>query len=190
MPANAAATLLIVPGLRDHVEEHWQTLLARQVPHSHMVPPLGRENLDLEARLDAIEQAAQQIAGPLVIVAHSAGTIMLVHWARRTRRAVQGALLVTPPDFDKPLPAGYPAQAALQDAGWLPVPRQPLPFPAIVAASRNDPLATFSRVGELARDWGCALVDVGHVGHLNPASGFGPWQDADVLLARLATQNS
>jgi predicted alpha/beta hydrolase family esterase len=186
----ANASVLIVPGLRDHVEQHWQTVLAQRLPRARMVPPLGRDNLDLQARIACIEQAAQECQGPLLIVAHSAGVIMVAHWAQQTTRRVQGALLATPPDFDKPLPAGYPPLAALREHGWLPVPRAPLPFPGIVAASRNDPLAAFSRVGELARDWGAALVDLGLVGHLNPASGFGPWDGADELLARLAAQDS
>lgn len=188
MPANAS--VLIVPGLRDHVAQHWQTLLAQRLPRAYTVPPLGRDDLDLQPRIECIEHAAQEIEGPLVIVAHSAGTIMVAHWALRTRREVRGALLATPPDFEQPLPAGYPALAALDANGWLPLPRKPLPFPSIVAGSRNDPLAAFSRVGELARDWGSALVDLGRVGHLNPASGFGEWAAADALVARLAAHNS
>ena len=56
-------------------------------------------------------------------------------------RAVRGALLATPPDFERPMPEGYPTIEELRAGGWLPVPRKPLPFPSIVAASRNDPLA-------------------------------------------------
>jgi predicted alpha/beta hydrolase family esterase len=67
----------------------------------------------------------------------------------------------------------------------LPVPRDRLPFSTIVAASRNDPLGRFGRVAELARDWGSKLVDLGKVGHLNPASGFGDWTGADSLIAEL-----
>ena len=70
---------------------------------------------------------------------------------------------------------GLPDHRALRAGGWLPVPRERLPFPSIVAASRNDPLARFDRVAGLARDWGSRLVDLGQVGHLNPASGFGEW---------------
>ena len=186
----ANASVLIVPGLRDPAEQHWQTLLAQRLPRACVVPPLGRDNLALQAHIDCIEHAAQDSEGPLLVVAHSAGAIAVAHWALRTTRRVQGALLATPPDFDKPLPAGYPTLAALREHGWLPVPRRPLPFPSIVAASRNDPLAAFSRVGELARDWGSTLVDLGPVGHLNPASGFGPWDGADQLLARLAARAS
>ena len=33
-------TVLIVPGLRDHVPDHWQTLLAAKLPRVHTVAPL------------------------------------------------------------------------------------------------------------------------------------------------------
>src|SRR5262249_25048482 len=70
--------------------------------------------------------------------------------------------------------------------GWLPVPRDPLPFASTVAASRNDPLGRFDRVTALARAWGSRLVDLGEVGHLNPASGYGDWPQADALIANLS----
>lgn len=178
-------TLLIVPGLRDHVAEHWQTLLAARYPTAHTVPPMGREDLDCAAKVAAIEAAAGAIAGPIVVVAHSGGSIMVAHWSLTTKRKVTGALLATPPDFEREMPAGYPTIAQLAHGGWLPVPRRRLPFPSIVAASRNDPLGAYERVAYLAGEWGSELVDLGMVGHLNPASGFGEWNDADALIAKL-----
>ncbi|MFE6689077.1 RBBP9/YdeN family alpha/beta hydrolase [Streptomyces sp. NPDC057743] len=83
------------------------------------------------------------------------------------------------------MPDGYPSRQELRRHGWLPVPRQRLPFPSTVAASTNDPLASFPRVGELARDGGSRLVDVGPVGHLNPAAGHGRWPRAVELLREL-----
>lgn len=180
-----AATVLIVPGLRDDVPEHWQTHLARSLPAARTVPPMGRDNLACALRVDALESEAAAIPGPIVVVAHSAGVLTVVHWAQRTRRAVRGALLAVPPDFEVALPQGYPQPEALRAGGWLPVPRSPLPFPSIVATSRNDPLASFARAEELARAWGSRLVDLGYVGHLNPASGFGEWHGALPLIAEL-----
>ena len=78
-----------------------------------------------------------------MLVAHSAGVMIVVHWAQQHRRPIQGALLATPPDFESPLPAGYPTQETLRENGWLPTPRTRLPFPSIVAASTNDPLGRF-----------------------------------------------
>jgi len=185
----APPTVVIVPGLRDHVAEHWQTLLAARLPRSRIVPPLGKDNLDLAARLEAIEREAQAIEGPLIIVAHSGGVAMIAHWAARTERRVLGALLATPPDLERPLPDGYPTMDALGAGGWLPVPRARLPFPSIVAASRNDPLARFDDVAEMARCWGGRLEDIGEAGHLNPASGHGPWPLAERLVEDLARAN-
>lgn len=178
-------TVLVVPGLRDHVGAHWQTLLAANDPAIRSVPPMGRDDLGIARYVDAVERAAAAIDGPLLLVAHSGGCVAVVHWAQRTRRAVHGALLATPPDFDEPLPAGYPTLAQLDAGGWLPVPRARLPFRSIVAASRNDPLGRFERVATLARDWGSELADLGDVGHLNPASGYGAWPQARDFIARL-----
>jgi predicted alpha/beta hydrolase family esterase len=37
----------------------------------------------------------------------------------------------------------------------------------------------------MAREWRSRLVDLGEVGHLNPASGFGEWPMAEKLIAEL-----
>ncbi|MGU7780040.1 RBBP9/YdeN family alpha/beta hydrolase [Burkholderia sp. PU8-34] len=183
MTLAKAPTILIVPGLRDHVEDHWQTHLARRLPNARSVAPLEHDKLSRAARVAALDAALAAIDGPVILVAHSAGVMITVHWAQHATRAVQGALLVTPGDLEAPMPAPYPSIEAIRDNGWLPVPRERLPFPSIVAASRNDPLARFERVEALAAGWGSRLVDLGDVGHMNPASGYGEWQDAERLIA-------
>jgi predicted alpha/beta hydrolase family esterase len=190
MSGAAGPTVLIVPGLRDAAEEHWQSLLAKKLPRVREVPPMGRDDLDCSKRVAAIEREAASIEGPLVIVAHSGGVITVAHWARRTLRAVRGALLAVPPDFEKTMPAGYPTVQALDAAGWLPVPQSPLPFPSIVAASRNDPLCGFHRACTMALNWKSRIVDLGQVGHLNPASGFGEWPQAEELVLELCAIRS
>ena len=185
-------TVLIVPGLRDQVASHWQTLLEARLRTLGQavasVPPMGRADLDCATKVAAIEKAVKTIDGPIILVAHSGGCIMVAHWASQTQQAhrIYAALLATPPDFEQPMPEGYPTQQALQQGGWFPVPREPLPFRSLVAASRNDPLGRFEMVTELAQSWGSDLLDLGEVGHLNPASGFGDWPLADTLIHQLA----
>lgn len=186
MTASSPPTILIVPGLRDHVEDHWQTILSRKLPKARVVPPLERDKLNCAARVEALDQALASIAGPVVLVSHSAGVMMTVHWAQHHQRDIQGALLAAPPDFETPLPDGYPALDVLREHGWLPTPRTRLPFPSIVAASTNDPLASIEKVTQLASDWGSRLVDVGAVGHLNPASGYGEWPRASEFIRELS----
>lgn len=183
---STSPTILIVPGLRDHVEEHWQTILERKLPNACSVAPIEHDKLSCAARVEALQQTIAKIDGPVILVAHSGGVMITVHWAQKYRRPIQGALLAAPADLESPLPAGYPTRDVLRDNGWLPIPRNSLPFPSIVAASTNDPLATFDSIAQYAKDWGSTLVDIGAVGHLNPASGFGEWTQADELIRRLA----
>ncbi|CAB3741306.1 RBBP9/YdeN family alpha/beta hydrolase [Paraburkholderia rhynchosiae] len=186
MAFSPPPTVLIVPGLRDHVEDHWQTILARTLPNARVVPPPELDKLGCAARIDALDQALAGIAGPVVLVSHSAGAITTVHWAKHHRREIKGALLAVPPDFESPLPDGYPTMDDLRQHGWLPVPKTRLPFPGIVAASTNDPLARIDQVARLSNAWGTRLVDVGAVGHLNPASGYGEWRRALQFIDELS----
>jgi uncharacterized protein len=185
MMSKITPTILMVPGLRDHVEEHWQTLLERKLPKACSVPPLERNKLSCAARVAALDAVLAKIEGPVILVAHSAGVMITVHWARQHYRKIHGALLAAPADLETPLPVGYPQMDTLIENGWGAIPRKPLPFPAIVGASRNDPLARFERVEAMARDWGSRLVDLGDVGHLNPAAGFGEWPMAETLIHEL-----
>jgi predicted alpha/beta hydrolase family esterase len=178
-------SVLIVPGLRDHVEEHWQTILARKIG-APIVPPLQQDKLWCAARVAALDGALRKLTGPVILVAHSAGAMIVAHWAQYHTGEIAGALLATPADLETPLPPGYPTEDEIRLNGWLPIPREKLPFPAIVAASTNDPLARFDRVAQYASDWGAQLVDIGAVGHLNPAAGFGEWPQAEALLAELS----
>ncbi len=181
----AVPTVLFVPGLRDHVANHWQTLLQARLPGSRCVPRRQEDKLSCAAWVEDLDRAVASIGGPVLIVAHSGGVMMVAHWARHHRRPVHGALLAAPPDFDSPLPAGYPTPETLRESGWMPTPLEPLPFPSIVAASTNDPLARLERVEAMAAAWGSRLVNVGAVGHLNPASGYGEWPRAEALIREL-----
>jgi uncharacterized protein len=185
MNLPSTPTILLVPGLRDHVPEHWQTHLEAKIPGARSVPPLEANKLSCAARVAELDRALRSIDGPVLLVAHSAGVMITVHWAREHRREIAGALLVTPPDFERPLPDGYPARSTLEAQGWLPSPNARLPFPSVVCASRNDPLAQFNVVAAMAQNWGSRLVDLGDVGHLNPASGYGEWPRAEALIQEL-----
>jgi uncharacterized protein len=185
MTLDTTPTILMVPGLRDHVAEHWQTILQHKLPKAASVPPLEHDKLSCAARVAALDKALAEIEGPVILVAHSAGVMITVQWARQHKRAIHGALLAAPADLDTPLPSGYPTMDALAQNGWHPIPRERLPFPSIVAASRNDPLARFERTSAMAADWGSRLVDLGQVGHLNPAAGFGVWTMAETLIHEL-----
>lgn len=167
-----------------------QSELIAQGLRAHTVPPLTQDKLSRSARVAALDDALANIDGPVVLIAHSAGVMTVAHWAQalpaNDLRAAHSRRAATPADVENPLPAGYPSSADLDTGGWLLIPRCKLPFASLLAASRNDPLAKLTRVQAFAQDWGSQLVDIGAVGHLNPAAGFGPWPQAKALLEQLA----
>lgn len=189
MTSTNLPTVVIIPGLRDHMPDHWQTLLAERLQQQeravHIVPQIDQDKMLRSARVANLERVVSEIDGPIVLVAHSVGCLITLHWARQATRRVQGALLAAPPDFDTPLLAGYSDPQTLAKNGWTPVPRQRLPFPSIVVASRNDPIGGFEQVRDLAVAWGSRLVDAGEVGHLSPADGYGDWPRAWDLVQEL-----
>ncbi|MFJ5723055.1 RBBP9/YdeN family alpha/beta hydrolase [Streptomyces sp. NPDC093149] len=153
MSLSALPMLVIVPGLRDHVPDHWQTVLADKIADARTVPPLEQDRLSRDAQVAALNEVLSDVSGPVLLVAHSAGVMTAVHWAaQRHRRPVKGALLATPPDFVAPLPDGFPTPEALRENGWTPTPRTPLPFPSIDQSCRSGAVkAAATQRGSRAR---------------------------------------
>jgi uncharacterized protein len=115
---------------------------------------------------------------PVVLVAHSLGVLAVAHAAGRLKNgAVRGAFLVALPDVDDPdrvPPAVH---------GFGPIPGDPLPFPSVLIASRTDPFCGYEKAEDVAYAWGAAIVDAGDAGHLNAASGHGPWPEGLMRFA-------
>jgi predicted alpha/beta hydrolase family esterase len=119
---------------------------------------------------------------PVVLVAHSLGCHAVAWWNALERPGaggkVIGALLVAPPVVENRL-----ADSRL--SAFAPLVRDKLPFPSILAASRDDPFASFGHSRKMARLWGSRLVDAGWLGHINAASKIGNWPFGLHLLERL-----
>jgi hypothetical protein len=162
------APVLDLPGLwnsgPDHWQSHWETLapaVFRRVEQRDWETPA------IEDWVEALEAAVRAAPGA-VLAAHSASCALVAHWARRTRSAVRGALLVAPSDVEAPT---YPQGPR----GFKPMPLDRLPFPSIVVASDDDTYVTPARARAFAAAWGSRLVEVSGLGHLNSASRLGTW---------------
>jgi len=185
IPANTPV-LVVVPGVGDSGPLHWQTLLQAATPGAVRVV---QDDWSMPVREDWVAGLARtldSIDAPVLLVGHSAGSVTVVHWAaaHSHRSGVVGALLVAPADLEVDLPDGTPVEF-LDDAGWVPCPRAPLPFPSIVVASSDDPYATFERSRGYADAWGSRLLRLEGAGHINADAGFGPWPLAGELVREL-----
>lgn len=167
---------LIVPGLGGSPAPHWQHWWAATDPHAAMVE-LSDPHRPVPAVWE-IELAEAILRHPdSILVAHSLGAVLvgrlLATWPHLPVRA---ALLVAPAETEGSDRIGH----------FGPIPRLKFDVPAIVVGSRNDPWMSFARSCEVARAWGADLVDLGFAGHVNVASGFGPWPGGLALRDRLA----
>lgn len=114
--------------------------------------------------------------GPWLAVAHSYGCLALLqHLAARAqpgaRCGVVAALLVAPAN-----PQRHGVAARLQQRAAL---RE-----ITVVASSNDPWLPTGAALPWAQRWGARLLDLGDAGHINIASGHGPWPLGRTLVER------
>jgi predicted alpha/beta hydrolase family esterase len=65
------------------------------------------------------------------------------------------------------------------------MPLQKLPFRSVVVASTDDPFVTMERAELFAASWGSRLIKMSKAGHINTASGHGPWPEGEAWLEEL-----
>jgi len=170
---------LVLPGINDSGPEHWQTLWERSHSWLQRVAQRDWDHPVRDTWVAALERSIAAQDRPVVLVAHSLGCLLAVHWAAGAGQRVRGALLVAPPDPDAP---SFPAEAQ----GFTPLPLAPLPFPSVLVSSGNDPYCSHHRAEQFARAWGSEHVDIGAKGHINSSSGLGEWSAGYGLLRGLA----
>ncbi|MEH3118391.1 MAG: alpha/beta fold hydrolase [Methylorubrum populi] len=175
---TADCDILILPGYAGSEEEHWQARWAARLKTARIVAQDDWHRPDPEAWRARVVEAVAAARRPVVLIAHSLGVVAAVEAAPRfPEGVVRGALLVAFPDIE----AGADLPESVR--AFAPVPRDPLPFPSLLVASRTDPHCTYERAEDYAHAWGAALVDAGESGHINVASGHGPWPEGLMRLA-------
>lgn len=181
--------VLTVPGLNNSGAGHWQTVWERVRGDCHRVD-LGSWGSPTRNgwvnRLDAaIRDTAHSYGAPIILAAHSLGCLAVAWWGALQSQPygwpVAGALLVAPPDCDR-------METPETIGGFGPVPRNSLPFPSILVASRNDPYIFYERAHSIGKNWGSRIVDAGHSGHINAETGLGDWRFGQSLLDQLVAQ--
>jgi len=166
-------TILILPGLGGAGEDHWQTHWQRAFPAMQRVEQTNWERPVFEEWSARLTDAVTRATRPVVLAAHSLGTSLTMRWSFEQRdhaKRVLGAFLVAPTDRDR-----FDARPDSPVRGWGPMILEPLPFPAMVVASRNDDRVSFDRAELFAKAWGARFVDAGDLGHIGSAAKLGLW---------------
>jgi predicted alpha/beta hydrolase family esterase len=172
--------VLLVPGLNGSADGHWQRFWLEDFEEAQLVEQTDWANPQAGRWQHRLEQAV--IANPgAIIVAHSLGSVLTARLAGSSvAPLVGGALLVAPADIERT----SLLHARTYEFGRIPT--DPLPFPALVVASRDDIYMSLDKAMLLAQSWKAPLVDIGYAGHINVASGFGRWTQGYELVRQVA----
>lgn len=173
----AQTAIVLVPGFGNAEEEHWLSGWEKKFPNAHRIAVPDFNHADRASWVAAVVAAVKAQTKPVIVVAHSLGVAALAHAAPELPETVKGAWLVALSDWNKAdLIPGVAHDFA-------PLPRDPLPFPSQLVASRNDPYCDFDTAADYANAWGAHLIDAGEVGHINIESGHGPWPEGMLRFA-------
>ncbi len=178
----ADADILIVPGLYDSGEDHWQSRWQQKLSTARRVIQQDWNSPQRDAWASAIERAVEESERPVIVVAHSLGVIAFLHAAERVGEKTAGAFLVAPPS--EIVLREFPTV----DKDFLPIPRRHLLFPALLVAATDDPYSDPPFAKTLAADIGAQFVDAGQAGHINVESGHGPWPEGSMAFAHFISK--
>ena len=177
----AEADIIMVPGYTNSGPDHWQSRWQDKMKTARRVHQDDWHKPVVEDWTRNVITAIEEAQKPCVLVAHSLGSQVVVQAVQQMdgelKRKVRGALLVAPPDVENP----NIKPKHLMTFG--PYPRDPLPFPSLVIASRNDPFCEQTVAEDMAACWGSLFIDARENGHINAASGHGPWPDGLMVFA-------
>lgn len=156
---------LIVHGLDGSPAPHWQHWWAATDPSAILVDlptPQAPDRVQWQ-----IELAGMILRHPdCILVGHSLGAVLIAQvLASWPQLAVKGALMVAPAE----------PHISPRIASFGAIPNQKLDLPVTLVASRNDSWMSYSRAETVAAQLGANLLDAGFAGHINVASGYGPW---------------
>lgn len=163
---------LIVPGLRNSDERHWQSLWQARIPGAKRIHVDDWAIPNLAAWREGIKAELAKLDQPVILIAHSFGTLASASIAAEFPEKVAGIFLVAPAD---------PNKFGIADQ----LPQDFLPVPAKVIASSDDPWMTETKAAYWALLWGADYLRLKDVGHINSESKLGFWADGVAELRGL-----
>ena len=148
------ATILMLGGDDARDDDHWLGRWGKRLSTARTLAPD-----------EPLSEAMREARSPIVVVAHKDGVERLLKIADEA--PVRGAFLVAPR-------GGRPMEER----------DDPLPFPSILVASRDDPDCSYGAAEGMGARWGSEVLDAGAAGGLDAASGHGPWPEGLMVFAK------
>lgn len=182
---------VIVPGVGGSEYGHWQSWLQRQLMSCSRVEQQDWNAPVLDTWVEQFRTTVTAIDAPLQIVAHSFGcltTVAALAQYPALHRKVKNLVLVAPANPGRFGEAGFARDSQHDYQNYFH--QLKVQVPASMLISENDPWLNAEHALELAQSWQLEPVSLGHVGHINVASGFGPFPELwNYLISEKAMQH-
>ncbi|ALH96510.1 RBBP9/YdeN family alpha/beta hydrolase [Acinetobacter equi] len=170
---------VIVPGVGGSEANHWQSWLQQQLMCCSRVQQKNWNLPILQIWVNECIKTLEAIQShDIQIVAHSFGcltTVAALAQHSELNLKVKNIVLVAPANPARFSESGF---ATSQSNNYLTYFQQlKIQVPATLIISENDPWLSFEDANELTKAWHLSPVNLGQVGHINVASGFGPFPE-------------
>ncbi|BCX73014.1 alpha/beta hydrolase [Acinetobacter bereziniae] len=165
---------IIVPGVGGSDYDHWQSKLQRELMSCSRVQ---QQDWNLPILKDWVAEFVRTVLNapqPVQIVAHSFGcltTVAALAQHPEITTKVRKVILVAPANPTRFGEAGFARNSIGNYENYFQTLN--IAVPAEMIISENDPWLDFEDAQKLARAWKIKPRNLGQVGHINVASGFG-----------------
>ena len=182
---------VIVPGVGGSEHDHWQSWLQRQLKSCSRVQQQDWNKPVLHTWVEQFVKTVQAIQEPIQIVAHSFGcltTVAALAQHPELNQKINNLVLVAPANPARFGDAGFARESQNDYQQYFHQLKLQVPTQMII--SENDPWLNFQDALQLAKAWKIRPKNLGQVGHINVASGFGPFPEIyDFLISENVLKN-
>ncbi|MDH1518398.1 alpha/beta hydrolase [Acinetobacter johnsonii] len=182
---------VIVPGVGGSEHDHWQSWLQRQLKSCSRVQQQDWNKPVLHEWIEQFVKTVQAIQEPIQIVAHSFGcltTVAALAQHPELNQNIKNLVLVAPANPARFGDAGFARESQNDYQQYFHQVKLQVPTQMII--SENDPWLNFQDALQLAKAWKIRPKNLGQVGHINVASGFGPFPEIyDFLISENVLKN-
>lgn len=182
---------VIVPGVGGSEHDHWQSWLQRQLKSCSRVQQQDWNKPVLHEWVEQFIKTVQAIQEPIQIVAHSFGcltTVAALAQHPELNQKIKNLVLVAPANPARFGDTGFARESQNDYQQYFHQLKLQVPTQMII--SENDPWLNFQDALQLAKAWKIRPKNLGQVGHINVASGFGPFPEIyDFLISENVLKN-
>ncbi|OAL81489.1 esterase [Acinetobacter sp. SFB] len=182
---------VIVPGVGGSEPAHWQSWLQRQLMSCSRVQQQDWHKPVLETWISEFVNTVSPIQGSIQIVAHSFGcltTVAALAQHPELNQKIKNLILVAPANPARFGEAGFARDSQQDYQRYFHQLKTVVPTTLLI--SENDPWLSFEDAQCLAQAWKLNPINLGQVGHINVASGFGPFPEIyDYLISENVLQH-